>query len=74
MNNQIKAEKIRLIDQNGEMLGVVSVIQGVEKAKNLGLDLVEISPNADPPVCKILDSGKYKYELQKKKAAAKKNQ
>ncbi|MAP24193.1 MAG: translation initiation factor IF-3 [Rickettsiales bacterium] len=74
MNNQIKAERIRLINQDGEMLGVVSISQGVEKAKMLGLDLVEISPNADPPVCKILDSGKYKYELQKKKAAAKKNQ
>ncbi len=58
----------------GDMVGVVSVDQGIERARNLGLDLVEISPNADPPVCKILDSGKYKYEQQKKKAAAKKNQ
>ena len=58
----------------GDMVGVVSVDQGIERARNLGLDLVEISPNADPPVCKILDSGKYKYELQKKKTAAKKNQ
>lgn len=56
------------------MIGVVSVQDGIDKARAVGLDLVEISPNADPPVCKILDSGKYKYEQQKKKAAAKKNQ
>lgn len=58
----------------GNMMGVVSVEQAIDRARQVGLDLVEISPNADPPVCKILDSGKYKYELQKKKAAAKKNQ
>jgi translation initiation factor IF-3 len=58
----------------GNMIGIVSVEKGIERAMQVGLDLVEISPNADPPVCKILDSGKYKYELQKKKAAAKKNQ
>ncbi len=56
------------------MAGVVSVEEGLRKANDVGLDLIEISPNADPPVCKILDSGKYKYELQKKKAASRKNQ
>lgn len=56
------------------MAGVVSVEEGLRKAADMGLDLIEISPNADPPVCKILDSGKYKYELQKKKAASRKNQ
>lgn len=70
----IKAEKIRLLDADGEMLGVCTVQEGIDKARLQGLDLIEISPNADPPVCKILDNGKYKYELQKKKAAAKKNQ
>ncbi len=56
------------------MVGVVSPREGVERARELGLDLVEISPNADPPVCKILDYGKFKYEEQKKKAIAKKKQ
>lgn len=74
MNRQIRAEHIRLIDPNGEMLGVVSLGEGLRIAESHGLDLIEISPNADPPVCKILDSGKFKYELQKKKVAAKKAQ
>ncbi len=56
------------------MVGVVSVKEGIEAAIAAGLDLVEVSPNAEPPVCKILDYGKYKYELQKKKAEAKKKQ
>ena len=56
------------------MVGVVSVQEGIEAAIAAGLDLVEVSPNAEPPVCKILDYGKYKYELQKKKAEAKKKQ
>lgn len=56
------------------MLGVFGVRQALEKAQNAGLDLVEISPNAEPPVCKILDYGKYKYEQQKKAAEAKKKQ
>jgi len=73
-NYQIRADKIRVIDEAGEMLGVMNVKDAVEIAEGRGLDLIEISPNADPPVCKMLDSGKYKYEQQKKKAAAKKNQ
>ena len=65
---------MRLIDENGEMLGVFPVKAAIEKAYDAGLDLVEVSPNADPPVCKILDYGKYKYEQQKKAAEARKNQ
>ena len=56
------------------MVGVVTVKEGIEAALAAGLDLVEVSPNAEPPVCKVLDYGKYKYELQKKKAEAKKKQ
>lgn len=65
---------MRLVDQNGEMMGVVSARDALRTAEEAGLDLVEISPNADPPVCKILDYGKYKYEQQKKAAEARKNQ
>lgn len=74
INYQIKAPKIRLIDDEGNMLGVFSTKEAIQKAEAAGLDLVEVSPNADPPVCKILDYGKYKYQAQKKKAEAKKNQ
>ena len=74
VNNQIRADRIRLIDQNGEQVGVVSVRDALQRADEAGLDLVEISPNAEPPVCKILDYGKYKYEQQKKANEARKNQ
>jgi len=70
----ITANKVRLIDKDGEMLGVYGTKQAIEKAYESGLDLVEISPNAEPPVCKILDYGKYKYEQQKKANEAKKKQ
>lgn len=63
-----------MIDQDGEMIGVVSVEEAIDKAVEAGLDLVEVSPGAEPPVCKILDYGKYKYEQQKKAAAARKKQ
>ncbi len=63
-----------MIDENGENGGVVLVKDAIERALNVGLDLVEISPNAKPPVCKIMDLGKYKYELQKRKNEAKKKQ
>lgn len=63
-----------MIDGDGEMVGVVSSREALDKAIAAGLDLVEISPNADPPVCKIMDYGKFKYQNQKKKAEAKKNQ
>ncbi|MFN7709881.1 MAG: translation initiation factor IF-3 [Holosporales bacterium] len=74
INESIRVPKIRLIDQNGEMIGVVNVREGLERAADAGLDLVEISPQADPPVCKLLDYGKYRFELQKKKAAERKKQ
>ena len=74
INHGISAQTVRLIDQNGEMIGVVSKSQAIQMAGEVGLDLVEISPNAEPPVCKILDYGKHKYESQKKKAEARKKQ
>jgi translation initiation factor IF-3 len=74
VNTEIEAKSIRLIDADGEMVGVVSLREGLDMAAEVGLDLVEVSPNADPPVCKILDFGKYKYEIQKKKNEARKKQ
>lgn len=65
---------MRVIDEAGEMLGVMTVPEGIRLAEDRGLDLVEVSPNANPPVCKIIDFGKYKYEVQKKKNEAKKKQ
>lgn len=63
-----------MVNADGNMLGVMPVKRAIELAKDAGLDLVEVSPNASPPVCKILDYGKYKYEQQKKAAQARKNQ
>lgn len=74
VNREITSASIRLVDQNGNMVGVVSVSEGVAMAEKAGLDLVEISPTASPPVCKILDYGKYRYEIQKKAHEAKKKQ
>ena len=74
VNEDIRAAQVRLIDQEGEMQGVMSARDAWLRAQAVGLDLLEISPNADPPVVKILDFGKYKYELQKKKNEAKKKQ
>lgn len=74
INNQIRCDKIRLVGADGEMVGVVTVPEGLRAARDAGLDLVEVSPNAEPPVCKILDYGKYKYEQQKKAAEARKKQ
>lgn len=74
INEEIRADKVRLIDPEGNMLGVVSVREALVKAEEYGLDLVEIASVADPPVCKILDFGKYKYEQQKKAAEARKKQ
>lgn len=65
---------MRLIDAAGENRGIVSIREALAAADEAGLDLIEISPQATPPVCKILDIGKYKYEMQKRKAEAKKNQ
>jgi translation initiation factor IF-3 len=74
MNHQIDNKTVRLIDADGENVGVVDRETALRKADEAGLDLVEISPNADPPVCKILDIGKYKYEEQKRKNEARKKQ
>jgi translation initiation factor IF-3 len=74
VNEEIRIPQVRLIDQDGEMQGVLTVREAMQRAFSVGLDLVEISPNADPPVCKILDFGKFKYEQQKKKNEAKKKQ
>ena len=74
VNEEIRAPQVRLIDEDGEMQGVMSARDALLKAQGVGLDLLEISPNADPPVVKILDFGKYKYELQKKRNEAKKKQ
>lgn len=74
MNENITAEEIRVVGADGEMGGVMSVAEGIALAEEAGLDLVEVSPNASPPVCKILDHGKYKYEQQKKAAEARKKQ
>ena len=70
----IQAEKVRVIDENGENLGVMYTREAIEQANELGLNLVEVSPGADPPVCKFLDVGKYRYEAQKKANAARKTQ
>ncbi|WP_374763215.1 translation initiation factor IF-3 [Yunchengibacter salinarum] len=74
VNGQIRIPEVRLIDADGENVGVVAVDRAIEMAQESGLDLVEVSPGAKPPVCKILDFGKYKYELQKKANIAKKKQ
>ncbi|WP_022727809.1 translation initiation factor IF-3 [Fodinicurvata sediminis] len=74
VNDQIRNPKVRLIDEEGENVGVVEIRDAMERADEAGLDLVEIVPNADPPVCKILDYGKYKYEAQKRANEARKKQ
>lgn len=74
MNEHITVRSVRLVDQNGDNHGVVPTDKARSMAADAGLDLVEVSPNADPPVCKILDYGKFKYEAQKKKNEARKKQ
>jgi translation initiation factor IF-3 len=74
VNGRIRAPEIRLIGAEGENLGVVEPRRALELAEQAGLDLVEISPNATPPVCKIMDFGKFKYETQKREAEARKKQ
>jgi translation initiation factor IF-3 len=74
VNEDIRVPQVRLIDQDGEMIGVMTAREAVQRAFAVGLDLLEISPNAEPPVCKIVDFGKFKYEQQKKKNEAKKKQ
>lgn len=74
INEQITVPEVRLIGSDGENIGVVSTRSAIIRAEEEGLDLVEISPGAEPPVCKILDYGRYRYEAQKKKAEARKKQ
>ncbi|MER2519820.1 MAG: translation initiation factor IF-3 [Bdellovibrionales bacterium] len=74
VNSAIVARQIRVVDADGEMRGVMTVPEALKIAEEAGLDLIEISPNADPPVCKVLDYGKYKYEAQKKANEARKKQ
>ena len=74
MNHQIDNRTVRLIEADGANVGIVDRETALRKAEEAGLDLVEISPNADPPVCKILDIGKFKYEEQKRKNEARKKQ
>lgn len=73
-NEFIQSDKVRVIDHEGENLGVMLTSEAIEEAQKVGLDLVEVSPNADPPVAKFLDVGKFKYEAQKKANAARKTQ
>ena len=74
VNGRIRSSEIRLIGAEGENIGLVTPERGMELAEQAGLDLVEISPNATPPVCKIMDFGKFKYEQQKREAEARKKQ
>lgn len=71
INNQIRAKELRVIDSNNQNLGVLSIREALELAQKSGLDLIEISPNANPPVGKIMDFGKYQYEASKKLKKAK---
>ena len=74
VNDEITSLQVRLVDENGEMVGVTSLREALDRAAEAGLDLVEIAATAVPPVCKILDFGKFKYEEQKKKNEARKKQ
>jgi translation initiation factor IF-3 len=74
INKYIRAKEVRVIDPDGEQIGILPISQALDAAAEFGLDLVEISPNATPPVCKIMDYGRYKYELTKKRQEAKKKQ
>ena len=73
-NNRITSPEVQVIDSDGENLGVINLQEAIAKAKNENLDLIEIAPNARPPVCKIMDMGKFKYDQQKKINKAKKKQ
>jgi translation initiation factor IF-3 len=74
VNERIQAESIRVISLEGEQLGIMTVPAALERARDYGLDLVEVSPKTVPPVCRIMDFGKYKYEQTKRQQAAKKKQ
>lgn len=74
INREIRASRIRVIDKDGEQLGVLTLVDALNRAEASGLDLVEISPSADPPVCKIIDYGKFRYQQTKKEKENKKSQ
>ena len=74
MNNQIRAREVRVIDANGEQLGVMHIRQAIDIANERELDLVEVAPNANPPVCRLMDYGKYLYEKQKRERESRKAQ
>ncbi len=74
INKQIVADSVRVISSDGEQLGIMTVPTAIERAKEYGMDLVEVAPKANPPVCRIMEYGKYKYEKSKKESLAKKKQ
>ena len=74
INGAIRVPKVRCIDPDGNQLGIIDTRDAIDKAGDFGLDLVEVQPNAEPPVCKILDYGKFKYEAQKRANEARKKQ
>ncbi|MEN2998027.1 MAG: translation initiation factor IF-3 [Brevinematia bacterium] len=74
VNEKIRASEIRLIDVDGKQIGIVPISEALKTAYEKGLDLVEVSPDSNPPVCRIMDFGKYKYQLEKKEREAKKKQ
>lgn len=74
VNQEIRVPQVRLIDETGNQLGVIDTHKALQRAKDIGLDLVEVSPNAAPPVCKIIEYGKYRFEQIKKQKAAKAHQ
>ena len=73
-NNRISSPDVQVIGSDGKNLGIINTNEAISMAKNQGLDLIEIAPNANPPVCKIMDMGKFKYDAQKKANLAKKKQ
>ena len=74
INDKIRVREVRLIDEEGNQKGIVPTLEALKLARDSDLDLVEVSPNANPPVCKILDYGKYKYEIEKRAKESKKKQ
>ena len=74
VNDQIRAPKVRLVGRDGAQLGIVSIEDALKEAENQNLDLIEVAPQADPPVCKVLDYGKFRYDQQKRQRESKKKQ
>ncbi len=73
VNKKIRVSEVQLITHDGENIGIVPIGEALDRANEVGLDLIEVAPKAKPPVCKIIDYGKYKYEVQKKQVRPKKN-